>query len=170
MPMATVVAQKGTTRHALYELRQFLYESGRTYAVIQTDQEPAILGLARTLLKEIPGLSTRAPPAYHSQSFGTAERYHQSLHAQARALRLHAHGKYNTVRLSTHAVFPWMIRHAPWLLSRYLVHSDGLASYQRRWGRNFESGLCEFAETPIPGHWETNCQANSGLGVGPLAG
>ena len=25
--------------------------------------------------------------------------------------------------------------------------SDGLASYQRRWGRNFESGLSEFAET-----------------------
>ena len=42
--------------------------------------------------------------------------------------------------------FPWMIRHAAWLPSRYLVHSDGLASYQRRWGRNFESGLCEFAE------------------------
>ena len=28
-----------------------------------------------------------------------------------------------------------------------MVHSDGLTSYQRRWGRNFESGLCEFAET-----------------------
>ena len=74
MSMATVVTQKGTTRHALYELRQFIYESGRTYGIIKTDQEPAILDLARTLLKEIPGLSTRASPAYHSQSRGTAER------------------------------------------------------------------------------------------------
>ena len=40
-----------------------------------------------------------------------------------------------------------MIRHAAGLLSRYLVHSDGLTSYQRRWGRSFEPGLCEFAET-----------------------
>ena len=40
-----------------------------------------------------------------------------------------------------------MIRHAAWILNRYLVHSDGLTSYQRRWGRSFESGLCEFAET-----------------------
>ena len=40
-----------------------------------------------------------------------------------------------------------MTRHASWLLSRYLVRYDGLASYQRRWGRKFESGLCEFAET-----------------------
>ena len=39
-----------------------------------------------------------------------------------------------------------MVRHAAWLLNRHLVHSDGLASYQRRWGRSFESGLCEFAE------------------------
>ena len=106
-----------------------------------------MLDLARALLKEIPGLSTRASPAYHSQSLGTAERHHQSLHAQARTLRLHVHDKYNTALLPTHSVFPWMIRHAAWLLNLYLVHSDGLTSYQRRWGRSFESGLCEFAET-----------------------
>ena len=81
--MATVVTQKGVTRHALCELRPFAYETGRTYCIIQTDQEPAILDLTRALLKEIPGLSTRASPAYHSQSLGTAERYHQTLHAQA---------------------------------------------------------------------------------------
>ena len=106
MSMATVVTQKGITRHALYELRQFIYESGRTYGIIQADQEPAMLDMARALLKEIPGLSMRASPAYRSQSLGTAERYHQSLHAQARTLRLHVHGKYNAVLLSTHTVFP----------------------------------------------------------------
>ena len=132
--MATVVTQKGITRHALYELRQFVYETGRTYGVVQTDQEPAILDLARALVKEVPGLSMRASPAYHSQSLGTAERFHQSLHAQARTLRLHVHDRCNAVLLSTHSVFPWMIRHAPWLLSRYLVHSEGLTSYQRRSG------------------------------------
>ena len=57
MSMATVVTQKGITRHALYELRQFIYDTGRAYGIIQTDQEPAILDLARALLKEIPGLS-----------------------------------------------------------------------------------------------------------------
>ena len=128
MSMATVVTQKGTTRHAVYELSQFLYEAGRAYGILQTDQEPAILDLARTLLKEIPGLSMHASPTYHSQSLGTAERYYQSLRAQARALRLHVHGKYGTVLLTAHAVFPWLARHASWLLSRYLVHPGGLAS------------------------------------------
>ena len=35
MPMATVVTQKGVTKHALYELRSFIYETGRTYGVVQ---------------------------------------------------------------------------------------------------------------------------------------
>ena len=131
----------------MYELRPFVYETGRTYGIIQTDQEPAILDLARALLKEIPGLSMRASLAYHSQSLGTAERYHQTLHAQARTLRLRVNDRYNTVLLSTHPVFPWVIRHASRLLNRYLVHSDGLTNYQRRWGRSFEFGLCEFGET-----------------------
>ena len=106
MSMATVVTQKGITRHALCELLQFIYKAGRTYGVMQTGQEPAILDLARALLKGIPGLSMCASPAYHSPSLGTAERYHQSRHAQSRALRLHAHDKYNTVLLPTHSVFP----------------------------------------------------------------
>ena len=48
-----------------------------------------------------------------------------------------------------------MVRHAAWLLNRYLLHADGLTSYQRRWGRNYSSALCEFAETiqyRDPGH------------------
>ena len=106
MAIAIVVTQKGVTKHALYELRSFIYETGRTYGIAQTDQEPAILDLARALRREIPGLSMRASPAYHSQSLGAAERCRQSLHAQARTLRLHVHDTYTAVLLSTHSVSP----------------------------------------------------------------
>ena len=37
MSMATVVTQKGTSKHALPELRQFILETGRTCGAIQTD-------------------------------------------------------------------------------------------------------------------------------------
>ena len=100
MSMATVVTQKGVTRHAVYEFLQFIYETGRTYGTIQTDQELAILDMARSFT---PGLSMRASLACHSQSLGTAERYHQSLHAHARTVRLRVHDTYNTVRLSVRA-------------------------------------------------------------------
>ena len=44
---------------------------------------------------------------------------------------------------------PWMIRHAAWLINRYLIHSDGLTSYQRRWERDYKHAICEFGETVL---------------------
>ena len=52
-----------------------------------------------------------------------------------------------------------MLKHAAWLLNRYNVHSEGLTSYQRRWGKNSDAGICEFAETvhyQQPGKNRTN--------------
>ena len=34
LPMACVGAQKGVTKHAVYELRQFIFGIGRTYGII----------------------------------------------------------------------------------------------------------------------------------------
>jgi len=147
LAMASVVTQKGANRHAVYELRQFLFEVGRTHGIIQTDQEPAVLDLARSVAKELPGLAVRASPKYHSQSLGSAERFHQTLHAQVRTLKIQLETSYVTTLSVTQDIFPWLVRHAAWLISRYLGHSDGLTSYHRRWGRNYETALCEFAET-----------------------
>ena len=44
-------------------------------------------------------------------------------------------------------MFPWLARRASWLLSRYLTHADGLASYAQRWGHTFEPATCALAET-----------------------
>ena len=40
-----------------------------------------------------------------------------------------------------------MVMHATWILNRYVIHSDNRTSYERRWNRNFNSGLCRFCET-----------------------
>ena len=50
---------------------------------------------------------------------------------------------------NNHPLMPWMIRHAAWLINRYLVHSDGLTSYQRRWERDYKHAICEFGETVL---------------------
>ena len=44
---------------------------------------------------------------------------------------------------------PWMIRHAAWLINKYLIHSDSLTSYQRRWERDYKHAICEFGETVL---------------------
>ena len=77
------------------------------------------------------------------------EKLHQSLHAQVRTLRHHVHEKYVffTLLSINHLVFPWLVRHSPWLLvNRCLIHAYGFPSYSRRCGRNFESAVCKFAE------------------------
>ena len=39
------------------------------------------------------------------------------------------------------------MRHASWILTRYLRHVDGKTSYERRWERPYASPLCIFGET-----------------------
>ena len=44
---------------------------------------------------------------------------------------------------------PWMVKHAAYLLNRYAVHSDGDASYYRRWSKEHKTPICEFGETVL---------------------
>ena len=32
------------------------------------------------------------------------------------------------------------------MVNRYVIHSDGYTSFERRWGRNYERAICEFGE------------------------
>jgi hypothetical protein len=43
-------------------------------------------------------------------------------------------------------LLPGMVRHSAWLLNRFLIHSDGLTSYQRAWGKSYSNAICSFAE------------------------
>ena len=68
--------------------------------------------------------------------------------------RLHKHksksllGKNYSMTMSTkHCLLPWIVRHAAWTVNRYVIHSDGYTSFERRWGRNYERAICEFGET-----------------------
>ena len=42
---------------------------------------------------------------------------------------------------------PWLVRRAAYLLTSNAVHSDGNASYFRRWQREHKAPLCDFGET-----------------------
>ena len=96
--------------------------------MIQSDDEASIKALVKAVLKELGGLQQRVAPTGSSQSQGSAERYHQTLFAQARVLRIAVVQKYNlelgdlTV---SHPVFSWMVKRAAWLLNRFSAHDDG---------------------------------------------
>ena len=46
--------------------------------------------------------------------------------------------------LSESALFVSFVRHAQWLLNRYLIGSGGKIAYSRRWGKHYQGPLCMF--------------------------
>ena len=73
-------------RYGLTELKRFIYETGRTQAILQCDDENAIKAVRRAAIQDIGGLTGRLAPTGSSQSQGSVERWHQTLFSQVRAL------------------------------------------------------------------------------------
>ena len=43
-------------------------------------------------------------------------------------------------------LFTWCVKHAQWLINRYLIGTDGKTAYCRRWSREYGGSLCMFGE------------------------
>ena len=83
-----------------------------------------------------------------SRSLGHTERFIQPLWAQLRTLRTQMGDKCSKLQITTtHPIVGWAIRHASWILTRYLRHADGKISYDLRWQRPHAFPLCIFGET-----------------------
>lgn len=75
------------------------------------------------------------------------ERYHWALFVQVQALREQVQQEYSININNKQPLLPWLIRHATWILNCYLVHTDGLLSYRKRWERSYKHAICETGET-----------------------
>ena len=88
MAMAVLAPSNAVNRYGLTELKRFIYEPGRTQAILQCDDESSIKAIRRVALKDIEGLTGRLAPTLSSQSQGSIERWDHTLFSQIRALRL----------------------------------------------------------------------------------
>ena len=61
---------------------------------------------------------------------------------QIRVVKAQVESNYSMTMSTKHC-----LRHAAWTVNRYVIHSDGYTSFERRWGRNYERAICEFGET-----------------------
>ena len=125
--LAIVVPNKGRHQYSVAELKKFIYETGRTYGILQYDKEPALKALVTDVSKELGGMSIRATP----------KDWKQTLFGQSRTLRLQLQERIRTDINSNHCIFPWIVKHSQFLLNRYLTHEDGHTSYFRRWKRDY---------------------------------
>ena len=83
------------------------------------------------------------------QAQGTVGNMQATLYGQIKALRLEILERYD-VDLSVHsALFTWLVRHAQWLVNRYLCNAEGTTAFERRWRKKHAGFLCRFGETVL---------------------
>ena len=147
--MSLSVPTKSRTTYSQAELRRFVLETGRTFGVLQSDPEPALRNIAEAVTREVGGLSLRNTPNGWKQTQGSVGNMQATSYGQIKALRLELLTRYN-VELSVHsALFTWLVRHAQWLVNRYLQNVQGTMAFERRWGRRYNGALCRFGETVL---------------------
>ena len=81
---AVVVPNKGRHQYSVAELKKFIYETGRTYGILQHDKEPALKALVTDVSKELGGMSIRATPKDWKQAHGSIGKMQQTLFGQSR--------------------------------------------------------------------------------------
>ena len=62
MAMAVIVPSKPVSRYGLTELKRFIYETGRTQAILQCDHANTIKAVRRVVVQDIGGLTGRLAP------------------------------------------------------------------------------------------------------------
>eukprot|EP00971_Amphidinium_carterae_P082335 1627884-Amphidinium_carterae.1 len=97
--------------------------------------------LASTISKEL-GMPFRQSPPNSHQSQGSAERFHRTLFAHIRTIKI---GLAINLEISPSGlpkdILQWIIHHATWLLNKYQVHQHGFTSYELVWGHQYQGHI-----------------------------
>ena len=89
------------------EIKQFLYETGRTFGILQYDPEPSLKTLIQSVVQEVGGMSTRATPVNWKQAHGSIGKMQSTFfYAQTRALLLQLEKDYNCTITVKSPLFP----------------------------------------------------------------
>ena len=85
-------------------------------------------------------------PRYSLASMGAVERMNQTLAGQIRTLRLVLQARLGQRLPATSPVMPWVVRHAAWLITRFVVRLSGHTAYELLRGRAYRSELVDGRE------------------------
>ena len=117
--------------------------------VLKSDQEPAIVDLAREIAKmreSAYGTAVEQSAVGESDSNASVERAIQDVEGQVRTLRAGLEAKIRQRIRLTNPVVPWMVRHAAALITRCRVRPSGRTSLEMMRGRRTNSQITEFGE------------------------
>ena len=97
-------------------------------AVLKVDPEPALKLLADKIAVRASAegvqLKVETAPRFSSQSIGAVGRAQDAVEGQIRCLRLELETRLSLQVTPAMDVWPWLVRHAGWLLERYHVKGN----------------------------------------------
>ena len=118
--------------------------------ILQTDGEPAIKELANEIEKaRTKPTRLRNTPAHSSQSNGAVESAIGHISGQARAMRAQVESAHGVVLTPNWCVWPWLIRHASWLMGRFSVRASGRTAYEEAFDSEWRGDLCVLGEVVL---------------------
>ena len=157
MVMAAAAPRKSTGTYIAKRVVAFLAEVGCMHndIVVKSDQEPAIC----SIINEVGRLRAAAgggrfivenSPVGSSASNGMVERAIQSVQGQVRVMKLALERRLGFEIPHRHAMVPWIVEYAGFLLNRFEVSHDGKTAYERLKGKKAKTLGIEFGEAI---HW-----------------
>ena len=151
------VADKGPNLFQVQVVSAFLDWTGRTEILLRTDSENAATAMAKAIKIYRVNEQTQleASPRYSSSSLGVCERLNGVVEGQLRTLRKASEDALNIpIKIEDTSVVCWLVRHAGWLLTRFLRKRDGLTPYMKLKGKPYSGEIAVLFEQvlfKIPG-------------------
>ncbi|CAK0790137.1 unnamed protein product, partial [Prorocentrum cordatum] len=148
-PLPGMVNQKGEDDYALALMSEAVRFCGRTRMLLLSDGERPINRLVDVFIETRSSkhsASKRNTPKGSSQSAGLIERSNYEVEKQYRALKHRLESVYKQVFPLSDKIQPWLVRHAGWLLVRFLVKADGKTPYSQSFGKDNNGEIMEFGE------------------------
>ena len=128
----------------------FLECMGHKEAQLLTDGEPGIVWLARKIreraLKSGVRVDCRVSPRYSSASLGAVGKAQHGIQRQVRALKTDIHLRSSLWILPDCTAWPWMVRHAAWLLDRFALQTNRSSAFDNACGVRFRGPILRFGE------------------------
>ena len=145
---ARLVPSKGCVHeYSVQALADVFRVLGYREFTLKTDGEPSLVALARAAVALLPvevKVTFEHSPVEESEANGFVERACRSVQEQARTLLSMLHERLQCEFPANHAIFPWLVRHASWLLHHFHRTASGRTAYQNLRGRPWREPVFEF--------------------------
>ncbi|CAE7534917.1 unnamed protein product [Symbiodinium natans] len=144
---ARLVPSKGCVHeYSVQALADIFRVLGYREFTLKTDGEPSLVALARAAVALLPvevKVTFEHSPVEESEANGFVERACRSVQEQARTLLSMLHERLQCEFPANHAIFPWLVRHASWLLHHFHRTASGRRAAIRM------SDALKFGFTPL---------------------